>query len=140
MFYLFGESLIFVTIYMHHVYFSDHPFTQFSVLRSFQETQDEFVAKQGQTINDRQKDVTLPPWHPDSCGVSDAAILDSLKQKILALSLQQNTFLLSPPDMDRAPETNDQSDSTAIDFDVASVMLKLDPNLASMRYKLVPSR
>ncbi|KAA3678103.1 uncharacterized protein DEA37_0002834, partial [Paragonimus westermani] len=113
------------------------------VLREFQQSQTEFACEQSAksllSTNNVSPCPTILPWHPDSSGLTDPEVTTKLRSRILALSLQPNTFLLAPPKEAQIDETTTNCSSPET-VQLALALLREDPNLETMRYKLVPSR
>ncbi|KAF6771456.1 hypothetical protein AHF37_08999 [Paragonimus kellicotti] len=113
------------------------------VLREFQQSQTEFACEQSAksllSTNNMSPCPTILPWHPDSSGLTDPEVTAKLRSRILALSLQPNTFLLAPPKEAQIDETTTNCSSPET-VQLALALLREDPNLETMRYKLVPSR
>ncbi|KAG5454871.1 Synapse-associated protein 1 [Clonorchis sinensis] len=106
---------------------------QVPLIREFQRSQAEFEAAHTSDVGDVQS--TVLPWHPDVSGLTDEAMVEKLKMRILALSKQPNTFLLAPP-----AEAQIADSFSADNVQLAKALLREDPNLESMRYNLVPKR
>ncbi|KAF5400955.1 Synapse-associated protein [Paragonimus heterotremus] len=113
------------------------------VLREFQQSQTEFACEQSAKSPLSTSNIspcpTILPWHPDSSGLTDPEVTAKLRSRILALSLQPNTFLLAPPKEAQIDETTINCSSPET-VQLALALLREDPNLEAMRYKLVPSR
>nr|CAX82657.1 Synapse-associated protein 1 [Schistosoma japonicum] len=113
---------------------------QVPLLREFQQTQNDFSAAH-QNKDDGFGFTTsqsgLPPWHPDVCGLNDPSAISSLKEQILALSQNANNFLISPPEEAQLKWTTPIPDNLLRE---AEILLGEDPNLGSIRYRLVPSK
>ncbi|KAF7232262.1 hypothetical protein EG68_11303 [Paragonimus skrjabini miyazakii] len=113
------------------------------VIREFQQSQTEFACEQSAksllSANNMSPCPTILPWHPDSSGLTDPEVTAKLRTRILALSLQPNTFLLAPPKEAQIDETTANFSSPET-VQLALALLQEDPNLEAMRYKLVPSR
>ncbi|CAH8600100.1 unnamed protein product [Heterobilharzia americana] len=115
---------------------------QVSLIREFQQAQADFTeahqSKQSEPVDfNTSTQSDLPPWHPDVSGLSDPNAISALKENILALSQNPNNFLIPPP------EEAQLKWITPIPQDLlheAQILLKEDPNLGSIRYRLVPSK
>ncbi|VDP71162.1 unnamed protein product [Schistosoma curassoni] len=112
------------------------------LIREFEKAQADFAVtsqnKNEEAIRFRSSSQSeLPPWHPDICGLSDCDALSSLKEQILALSQNPNNFLISPPEEAQLEWTSPIPDNLLRE---AQILLKEDPNLGSIRYRLVPSK
>ncbi|VDP52065.1 unnamed protein product [Schistosoma margrebowiei] len=112
------------------------------LIREFEKAQADFAVtsqnKNEEAISFRSSSQSeLPPWHPDICGLSDCDALSSLKEQILALSQNPNNFLISPPEEAQLEWTSPLPDNLLRE---AQILLKEDPNLGSIRYRLVPSK
>ncbi|XP_018646975.1 synapse-associated protein, putative [Schistosoma mansoni] len=115
---------------------------QVPLIREFERAQADFAVesqnKNEEAIRFRSSSQSeLPPWHPDICGLSDSDALSSLKEQILALSQNPNNFLISPPEEAQLKWTSPIPDNLLRE---AQILLKEDPNLGSIRYRLVPSK
>ncbi|CAH8604807.1 Synapse-associated protein 1 [Schistosoma haematobium] len=115
---------------------------QVPLIREFEKAQADFAVtsqnKNEEAIRFRSSSQSeLPPWHPDICGLSDCDALSSLKEQILALSQNPNNFLISPPEEAQLEWTSPIPDNLLRE---AQILLKEDPNLGSIRYRLVPSK
>ncbi|XP_028675660.1 synapse-associated protein 1-like isoform X1 [Erpetoichthys calabaricus] len=95
-----------------------------TILGDFKKEQDKFVKEKYQ--KQTTADVAVPPW----IGLNED---ESIKQEILALSLDRRNFLCNPP----------AGDQFEFDFKqfapVAMLMLQEDALLNQMRFRLVPS-
>ncbi|XP_028675661.1 synapse-associated protein 1-like isoform X2 [Erpetoichthys calabaricus] len=93
-----------------------------TILGDFKKEQDKFVKEKYQ----KQTTAAVPPW----IGLNED---ESIKQEILALSLDRRNFLCNPP----------AGDQFEFDFKqfapVAMLMLQEDALLNQMRFRLVPS-
>ncbi|CAH8577605.1 unnamed protein product [Schistosoma intercalatum] len=115
---------------------------QVPLIREFEKAQADFAVtsqnKNEEAVRFRSSSQSeLPPWHPDICGLSDCDALSSLKEQILALSQNPNNFLISPPEEAQLEWTSPIPDNLLRE---AQILLKEDPNLGSIRYRLVPSK
>lgn len=115
---------------------------QVPLIREFERAQADFAVesqnKNEEAIRFRSSSQSeLPPWNPDICGLSDSDALSSLKEQILALSQNPNNFLISPPEEAQLKWTSPIPDNLLRE---AQILLKEDPNLGSIRYRLVPSK
>ncbi|CAH8620131.1 unnamed protein product [Schistosoma rodhaini] len=115
---------------------------QVPLIREFEKAQADFAVesqnKNEEAIRFRSSSQSeFPPWHPDICGLSDSDALSSLKEQILALSQNPNNFLISPPEEAQLKWTSPIPDNLLRE---AQILLKEDPNLGSIRYRLVPSK
>ncbi|CAH8571343.1 unnamed protein product [Heterobilharzia americana] len=102
---------------------------QVSLIREFQQAQADFTeahqSKQSEPVDfNTSTQSDLPPWHPDVSGLSDPNAISALKENILALKAQLKWITPIPQDL----------------LHEAQILLKEDPNLGSIRYRLVPSK
>ncbi|KAA0194521.1 hypothetical protein FBUS_05384 [Fasciolopsis buskii] len=115
---------------------------QVPLFREFQKSQEEFERELRQKhpeLNESSNpsDVSCLPWHPDTSGITDPNVVADLRTRILALSQHSNTFLLAPPE---EAQLGSSSTLSSEQWQLAKMLLEEDPNLAEMRYKLVPSK
>ncbi|CAH8860487.1 unnamed protein product [Trichobilharzia szidati] len=115
---------------------------QVPLIREFQQAQADFAeahqSSQNETVDFHVSTLSdLPPWHPDVSGLSDPNAVSALKENILALSQNPNNFLIPPPEEAQLKWTTPIPQNLLHE---AQILLKEDPNLSAVRYRLVPSK
>ncbi|VDQ07881.1 unnamed protein product [Trichobilharzia regenti] len=115
---------------------------QVPLIREFQQAQADFAeahqSNQNETVDFHVSTLSdLPPWHPDVSGLSDPNAVSALKENILALSQNPNNFLIPPPEEAQLKWITPIPQNLLHE---AQVLLKEDPNLSAVRYRLVPSK